>query len=281
MNGLYWHIRKVLCDGGMGNGEAKAVALLLMEKVCGLTVAEALVAEMPAAGDERERVLAMARRVAEGEPVQYVVGTADFCGLSLYVKPGVLIPRPETQELVEWIAEDETGGRILDICTGSGSVAIVLAKRFADAEVEAWDVSEEALEVARMNAERCGVGVTLKQVDVLNDEDVERERREDWDVIVSNPPYVCEEEEAEMEACVLEHEPRLALFVPDENPLMFYRQIARIGMETLCDGGRLYFEINRRFGREVVEMLKGMGYADVELRQDFCGNDRMVKAIKR
>ena len=281
MNGLYWHIRKVLCDGGMGNGEAKAVALLLMEKVCGLTVAEALVAEMPAAGDERERVLAMARRVAEGEPVQYVVGTADFCGLSLYVKPGVLIPRPETQELVEWIAEDGTGGRILDICTGSGCVAIVLAKRFADAEVEAWDVSEEALEVARMNAERCGVGVTLKQVDVLNDEDVERERRGDWDVIVSNPPYVCEEEEAEMEACVLEHEPRLALFVPDENPLMFYRQIARIGMETLCDGGRLYFEINRRFGREVVEMLKGMGYADVELRQDFCGNDRMVKAIKR
>ena len=271
----------MLCDGGMGNGEAKAVALLLMEKVCGLTVAEALVAEMPAAGDERERVLAMARRVAEGEPVQYVVGTADFCGLSLYVKPGVLIPRPETQELVEWIAEDGTGGRILDICTGSGCVAIVLAKRFADAEVEAWDVSEEALKVARMNAERCGVGVTLKQVDVLNDEDVERERREDWDVIVSNPPYVCEEEEAEMEACVLEHEPRLALFVPDENPLMFYRQIARIGMETLYDGGRLYFEINRRFGREVVEMLKGMGYADVELRQDFCGNDRMVKAIKR
>ena len=295
VNGIYGHIKKMLCDGGIGNGEARAVALLLLEKVCGLTVAEALTADALAVGDERARVLDMARRVAGGEPVQYVLGEADFCGLSLYVKSGVLIPRPETQELVEWVVKDCLDGivencvaeraeacaeRILDICTGSGCVAVALEQRISCAEVEAWDVSAEALDVARVNVERCGVGVTLKKVDVLNDEEVSKEVGDGWDVIVSNPPYVCEEEAVEMEACVLDHEPRLALFVPDEDPLLFYRQIARIGMKALRSGGRLYFEINRRFGNEVLAMLNEMGYVRAELRQDFCGNDRMVKAIK-
>lgn len=262
----------------MENGEARAVALLLLEKVCGLTVAEALTAE--AVGVNGKRVQEMARRVAEGEPVQYVLGEADFCGMSLCVRKGVLIPRPETEELVEWVAEDGVGDRVLDVCTGSGCVAVAVARRFPDAEIEAWDVSEEALDVARMNVERCGVKVTLKNVDVLNDNEVAKEVADVYDVVVSNPPYVCEEEAVDMEARVLKHEPRLALFVPDEDPLRFYRQIARMGIKALRNGGRLYFEINRRFGKEVVGMLNGMGYVGVELRQDFCGNDRMVKAIK-
>lgn len=296
MDGIYGRVSRVLKDGGMERGEARAVALLLLEKVCGLTTAEALVTDMGAAGEGGEKVMAMARRVSEGEPVQYVVGEADFCGLSLRVRHGVLIPRPETEELVGWIGEDGGGQRMLDVCTGSGCVAVALASRFPDAEVEAWDVSEEALEVARMNAGRCGVEVEVKRVDVLDDEEVARAMGGDgrnnggggwdgrdyggWDVVVSNPPYVCEEEAKEMEAHVLEHEPWLALFVPNDDPLRFYRQIARMGMGALRDGGRLYFEINRRFGGEVAEMLKAMGYAEVEVRKDFCGNDRMVKAIK-
>ena len=281
MNSLYVCVRDVLRGGGMGEGEARAVALLLLEKVCELTTAEALTAEMGSAGDAGERVMEMARRVGGGEPVQYVLGEADFCGMSLMVNPGVLIPRPETEELVEWVAGDGDVGRVLDVCTGSGCIAVALARRFAEAEVEAWDVSEEALGVARMNVERCGVVVRLKRVDVLDDVAVAREAGMGWDVMVSNPPYVCEEEAVEMEAQVLEHEPGLALFVPDDDPLRFYRQIGRVGMEALRSGGRLYFEINRRFGREVTEMLAGMGYVGVELRRDFCGNDRMVKAIKR
>ena len=292
---LYRHIRDVLCEGGMDAGEARAVALLLLEKVCGMTTAEALTAVGDGDDGKWGRLLEMARRVGGGEPVQYVLGEADFCGIPMCVKPGVLIPRPETEELVEWVARDGGVGRVLDVCTGSGCVAVALARRFPDAVVEAWDVSEVALDVARMNAERCGVGVTVRRVDVLDDEEVARAMGKKWnvvddeaavatgkkwDVVVSNPPYVCAAEAAEMEARVLEHEPRLALFVPDEDPLMFYRQIARWGKEALSDGGRLYFEINRRFGNEVVAMLAEMGYEGVELRQDFCGNDRMVKAIK-
>ena len=288
MSSLYGHIRKELCNAGIESGEARAIALLLLEKVCGLTTAEALMADIEDAADGGTKVLEMAKRVANGEPVQYVIGEADFCGLTLFVKSGVLIPRPETQELVGWVAEDSINsienigrqGKILDICTGSGCIAIALAKQFPDAEVEAWDVSDEALEVAKKNTEKCGVRVALRKVDVLDEGAVAKTMRDTLDVIVSNPPYICEEEAAEIEAHVLEHEPRLALFVPDEDPLIFYRQIACMGMNILRDGGRLYFEINRRFGKEVAEMLVGMGYTGVELRQDFYGNDRMIKAIK-
>lgn len=281
MNTLYGYVKKVLCDAGIDDGEARAVALLLLEKVCGLTTAEALMADVQSLGEKAEKVLEMARRVAGGVPVQYALGEADFCGLSISVRSGVLIPRPETQGLVEWVAEDGDAVRVLDVCTGSGCVAVALAKRFPDAVLEAWDVSDEALEVARTNVERCGVEVGLKKVDVLNESDVAENMRSGWDVIVSNPPYVCEAEAAEIEPHVLDYEPRIALFVPDEDPLRFYRHIARMGMEGLRDGGRVYFEINRRFGREVVDMLTGMGYVAVELRQDFRGNDRMVKAIKK
>lgn len=276
MNGLYGDIKQMLTLGGMAAGEAKAVALLLLEKACGLSVAQVLTGEadrMPQA--DAQRVRDMAALVAQGMPVQYALGEADFCGLTLHVAPGVLIPRPETEELVQWVAT-VCPKRILDIGTGSGCIAIALAHLLPQATVEAWDVSDDALRIARSNAERCGVNVTFRQVDVLSP----RDEAGPWDVLVSNPPYICEEEAKEMETNVLEHEPRLALFVPNDDPLRFYRHIAERGLTMLRGGGRLFFEINQRFGTDTTDLLQRMGYQDVELRQDLQGHDRMVMAIK-
>ena len=290
-------IKKRLAESGMEEGEARAIALLLMEKVCGMSVAEALMAAndwglRTQEGEmrKREKLLAMVERVAIGEPVQYVLGEAEFCGLQLHVEQGVLIPRKETEELVEWIVaewqqgesehemNEERKGKVLDVGTGSGCIVIALAARLKGAEIEAWDVSEKALKIANGNAERCGVKVSFRQVDVLKEKVADEAK---YRVIVSNPPYICEMEAQEMEANVLEHEPHLALFVPNDDPLLFYRKIATEGWQMLEDNGLIFFEINRRFGKEVVELLKGLGYHEVELRQDMFGNDRMVKAIKR
>ena len=294
MNDLYRDIKAVLTEGGIIEGEAKAIALMLMEKVCGITTTEVLM-NHPKGEAYRTELLAMSQRIAQGEPVQYVLGEADFCGMSMKVQPGVLIPRKETEELVAWIVEEGRGKKealhVLDIGTGSGCIAVALAKTLEGAEVEAWDVSDVALQTAKENAERNSVIVETKKVDVLMD-NTQRLRVGElcsgirttdygvFDVIVSNPPYICEEEKAEMERNVLEHEPPLALFVPDNDPLLFYRRIGELGLSILRGKGLLFFEINRRFGKEVVKLLQDMGYQDVELRQDQFDNDRMVKAIK-
>ena len=165
--------------------------------------------------------------------------------------------------------------RLLDIGTGSGCIAISLAKRLPQAAVSAWDISSEALAVARRNAERNGVAVDFKQVDVLHVTEAET-----YDCIVSNPPYICEEEKADMTDSVLLHEPHTALFVPNTDPLRFYRAIAELGMRCLSPGGTLYFEINRAYGAETCNLLRDLGFCDVELRKDFYGNDRMVKGVK-
>ena len=310
MKSPYQEIKGLLMEGNMSEGEAKAVALMLLEKVAGLPTAKALIADGNDLLCRRQTLLELAARVAQGEPVQYVLGEADFCGLTLKVKPGVLIPRPETEELVAWVVENVKANsnllpltsnlspfKLLDIGTGSGCIAVALAKKLKEAEVEAWDVSDDALEIARENAKRNGVQVKTSKVDVL---DINANSNSQlstvnfqlstltshlspltsYNIIVSNPPYICEEEKAEMERNVLEHEPRLALFVPDDDPLLFYRRIAELGLSLLKEKGLLFFEINRRFGEEVVKMLQGKGYREVELRQDMFGNDRMVKAIK-
>lgn len=280
---IYRTIRTILTQGGMEEGEARAIALLMLEKVCGMSVAEALTGSYKETGHE-EALQEMATRIAKGEPVQYVLGDADFCGLALHVEPGVLIPRSETEELVAWAAETfkatraEETGNVLDIGTGSGCIAIALARYLPQAQVEAWDVSEDALRIASGNAEKNNIEVGFRKVDVLEDAG---KAQETYDMIVSNPPYICEEEAQDMEKNVLEHEPRLALFVPDSDPLLFYRRIAQLGQQILRNNGLLFFEINRRFGQETVLMLQGMGYREVELRKDLYGNDRMVKAIKR
>ena len=219
-------------------------------------------------------------RLKNHEPIQYILGVEQFGGLSFEVNDNVLIPRPETLELVEWIVDDfcDKGSfRLLDIGTGSGCIAVSLAHRIKGAEVDAWDISEEALAVARRNAEKNEAKVSFKQTDVLK---VTPSSMSCYDVIVSNPPYITEKEKIGMEANVLDREPGTALFVPDEDPLLFYRKIAELGSTALSDGGTLYFEINRMYGQDTLLMLKGMGYEHVELRKDLFGNDRMIKAIK-
>lgn len=218
------------------------------------------------------------QRLSRFEPLQYIEGRTLFLGREFWVAPGVLIPRPETEELVElMLKEIPADARILDVGTGSGCIAISLAKELPDTLVTAWDVSPEALSVARVNARKLQANVRFVECDVLA---CQVDEVGLYDVIVSNPPYVTEAEKADMEPNVLQWEPSLALFVPDDDPLRFYRRIAVLGRGMLADGGRLYFEINRAYGREMVEMLRAMGYVGVRVEKDLSQNDRFVIAEK-
>lgn len=217
-------------------------------------------------------------RLKKHEPIQYIIGYCDFCGLTFKVTPDTLIPRPETSELVEWIAEEQKGNKvnILDIGTGSGCIAISLSCKLPGCNIAAWDISSGALAVAEENNRSNGSEVTFSQVDIL----AYQPQCEMFDIIVSNPPYIKENERKSMEANVLDWEPHTALFVPDNDPLLFYRAIAKKALVMLTPGGALYFEINRAHGAETVEMLKSLGYIETELRKDLAGNDRMIKAIR-
>ena len=233
------------------------------------------IALSPKKEQELEDIL---QRLSRFEPLQYIEGRTLFLGRELWVAPGVLIPRPETEELVElMLKEIPADARILDVGTGSGCIAISLAKELPDALVTAWDVSPEALSVARVNARKLQANVRFVECDVLA---CQVDKAGLYDVIVSNPPYVTEAEKADMEPNVLQWEPSLALFVPDDDPLRFYRRIAVLGRDMLADGGRLYFEINRAYGREMVEMLRTMGYVGVRVEKDLSQNDRFVIAEK-
>jgi release factor glutamine methyltransferase len=198
------------------------------------------------------------------------------------VNSDVLIPRPETEELVEWIVDvakrKEGRVRVLDIGTGSGCIAVSIAKNVGTAQVDAWDVSEGALRTARENAASNGVDVRFERVDVLSFDG--KTSNEKYDIIVSNPPYICKSEAKDMERNVLEHEPHIALFVDDDDPLLFYRRIADIGNHLLNDGGLLFYEINRQYGAETIAMLQASGYSNIVIRQDQFGNDRMAKGEK-
>lgn len=233
------------------------------------------IALSPKKEQELEDIL---QRLSRFEPLQYIEGRTLFLGREFGVAPGVLIPRPETEELVElMLKEIPADARILDVGTGSGCIAISLAKELPDALVTAWDVSPEALSVARANARKLQADVRFVECDVLA---CQVDEVGLYDVIVSNPPYVTEAEKADMEPNVLQWEPSLALFVPDDDPLRFYRRIAVLGRDMLADGGRLYFEINRAYGREMVEMLRTMGYVGVRVEKDLSQNDRFVIAEK-
>jgi release factor glutamine methyltransferase len=209
-------------------------------------------------------------------PIQYILGKTHFFGLEFEVNDNVLIPRPETEELVEWILSDngKTNLRILDIGTGSGCIAIALAKNLPNAKVSAIDVSKGALAMAKKNAERNNVGVNFIQKDILATTGLESE----FDIIVSNPPYVRHLEKHEIRKNVLENEPHLALFVDDNDALIFYRKIAEIAQKNLAKGGKLYFEINQYLAKETMDMLEQKGFRFLELRKDIYGNDRMVLA---
>lgn len=278
-------------------GEARAIVRLLLEEHFGISLADYLCGAadtMPA--ERQEELERMMRRLEQGEPVQYVLGTAVFCGHQFHVEPGVLIPRPETEELVGWVLEtiresersrdrenEGTGergceDRILDIGTGSGCIAISIAEALPDADVEAWDISPKALEIARGNAETLGADVTFCQQDILAASIAAAvSQRSHFDYIVSNPPYICDKEKAQMARNVLEYEPDTALFVPDCDPLLFYRAIADYARESLVSGGWLFFEINPLYASDMEEMLRRTGFAKVEIKTDGFGKKRMIR----
>ena len=260
------------------DSEALALAKMLLVEAFGFSTLELYGGKDKEISGKRLDVLnEMIARLKKNEPIQYVIGAEVFCGWTFEVNENVLIPRPETQELVRWIEADwksDAPCRILDVGTGSGCIAISISKLLEGAEVEAWDISEGALRVARRNADRNEAQVLFRQVDVLKacTEDCR------YDVIVSNPPYITESEKQDMDANVLDWEPHTALFVPDADPLLFYRRIAELGVSMLNEGGALYFEINRAYGEETVRLLEGLGYKQIELRKENWGNDRMIKA---
>lgn len=266
--------------------EAAALTRILLEEVGGLTRNDILLREADNALPEetRRRIARMALRIANQEPWQYVVGATDFDGLHLHVEPGVLIPRPETEALVRHIAQGwqaEAPSRLLDIGTGSGCIALALKRRRPQAYVEAWDVSAQALGVARGNARTLGLEVSFRQRDILSLPAEEGDcGRAPFDLLVSNPPYVRRCEAADMEAVVLAHEPHEALFVPDHDPLLFCRAIALQGRRLLREGGTVWLEINKDFGAEVCQLLRQEGYGDTALLADDYGHDRYVRAVK-
>ncbi|MFH6989673.1 peptide chain release factor N(5)-glutamine methyltransferase [Flavobacterium collinsii] len=212
-------------------------------------------------------------------PIQYLLGKTNFYGLDFEVNENVLIPRPETEELVEWIINENSGGdkakkiKILDIGTGSGCIAISLAKNIANAEVYAIDVSKKAIETAKRNAIQNKVEVTFILQNILETEAL----KHNFDIIVSNPPYVRNLEKEEIKKNVLDYEPHLALFVDDNDALIFYRKIAELAKENLLQNGQLYFEINQYLGTEMTALLEKMDFRNIELRKDIYDNDRMMK----
>ena len=310
-------------------GEAQAIVRTVLDVKYGMTLTDIICGKVnEISADEERKLEEIIIRLQKGEPVQYVLGEADFAGRTFHVEPGVLIPRPETAELCQWIEkdmieksivssedspEDSSGNspqatddarRILDICTGSGCIAITLGLNIPNSEVTGWDISEDALRIAQGNVEMMKAGnVRIEHQDALalpkaaetdnekmkgnDDKEVVKPKGEaktpstqKWDLIVSNPPYICEKEKADMEKNVLEHEPSLALFVPDEDPLKFYRAIAEYASSALKSGGTLYFEINPIYEKETREMLLKLDFKDIETKEDAFGKKRMMRAMK-
>ena len=310
-------------------GEAQAIVRTVLDVKYGMTLTDIICGKVnEISADEERKLEEIIIRLQKGEPVQYVLGEADFAGRPFHVEPGVLIPRPETAELCQWIekdmieksivssgdsSEDSSGNSpqatddaklILDICTGSGCIAITLGLNIPNSEVTGWDISEDALRIAQGNVEMLKArNVRIEYQDALAlpkaaetdnekmkvtaDKEVVKSKGEaktpstqKWDMIVSNPPYICEKEKADMEKNVLEHEPSLALFVPDENPLKFYRAIAEYASSALKPEGALYFEINPIYEKETREMLLKLDFKDIETKEDAFGKKRMMRAIK-
>ncbi len=263
--------------------EMKAIIALLFEEVCGLSRLDMLMNPNIVLSEEKSEILSCyAEMLAEGVPVQQVLGYEYFLGRRFEVNPDVLIPRPETAELVDWIvSEAPIGVNVLDVGTGSGCIAISLAALINNSRVFAYDLSTKALKTAILNAERLNISnVTFVHKDILEsqNERFEHPNVDNFDIIVSNPPYIMHKEKSEMSSNVLDYEPHLALFVPDSDPLLFYRAIGNYGLKNLRHGGRLYFEINAALGRETCQLLESLGYRDIILRKDLNGLDRMISA---
>ena len=293
----FWQSLTPLYDAG----EAQAIVRTVLDVEYGMTLTDIICGKVNELSSDEERNLEeIITRLQNGEPVQYVLGEADFAGRTFHVEPGVLIPRPETAELCQWIEEEVSSldaddpKQILDICTGSGCIAITLGLTIPNSEVTGWDISEDALRIAQGNVEMLKAGnVRIEYQDALMlpkaaeaaeaaeiSEAAESSLSKSWNIIVSNPPYICEKEKADMEKNVLEHEPSIALFVPDKEPLKFYRAIAEYASSALKSEGALYFEINPIYEKEAREMLEELGFKDIKTKEDAYGKKRMMKAMK-
>ena len=260
--------------------EIRSLTKMILERCCSIPQQRLLFdKDIQISDTQKQDIEAIVTRLKNQEPIQYILGITCFYDLDFNVTPDVLIPRPETEELVERILSRhrQQGIRILDVGTGSGCIAVTLAAHLPEARVVAADVSPGALVTAAGNAEKNKVTVHFVETDILA-----RKALEDipgvFDVIVSNPPYVKLSEKESMEANVLNYEPHLALFVTDSDPLLFYRSIARFGNEKLRKGGSLYFEINAQYGNEVAGLLEEEGYTDIEIIKDIPGKDRIIQA---
>jgi len=279
MQSTFEHIKTEL-QGLYPDTEIRSFSYLMIEKLTGFSRSKIVVNKNTLFSDnQRHEIDSFIKKLKIFVPIQYILSETEFYGLMFTVNESVLIPRPETEELVDWIRNENDRSanlNILDIGTGSGCIAIVLKHEFPNAVLDAFDISAKALETARKNAIQNKLEVNFEEVDILKTKGFNRE----WDIIVSNPPYIPEQEKSEIQPNVLDHEPHLALFVPDADPLLFYRHIALFAQKHLKSKGKLYFEIHRDAGQTCLDLLAGMGFQDVKLRRDISGNDRMVRAVK-
>lgn len=265
-------------------GEARALVRYVLEVRYNISIPDIYMGkDRHFSEEERAELDFIVERLLHQEPVQYILGQADFHGLTFNVAPGVLIPRPETEELVDWVLEELgrlKNATVLDVGTGSGCIAVSLAKTCPGAKVSALDVSPAALEIAHANAQAIGVEVNMLCGDILHPDGNDVLSKSSWDIIVSNPPYICDSEAMEMSKNVLGFEPHEALFVPDDNPLLFYKAIADYSIRKLNPEGKLFVEINRAYADEVMMLFSDTGFVGVELKKDMYDNNRMVKCIK-
>lgn len=275
---LFQHLRKALSTIYI-DGEATAIAKEVLEDVTGMKYTKGLVKSEPLSADECNRLDVLLERLIAGMPMQYALGYAWFGGMKFWVNDDVLIPRPETEELIKWIADEwkSIAAAIIDIGTGSGCIPITLKSMLANATVEGIDISEEALLVAQRNAEDIEVDVAFRHLDFLHA--VQRGELGMYDVIVSNPPYIPIAEAEVLDANVRDWEPHTALFVPDDDPLLFYKVIAEFGKGHLNEGGAIYCEMHESYADETAGMFVARGYETI-VRQDINGKDRMLKAVR-
>ena len=270
--------------GEYSESEIHVLGMLILEKLTGFSRIWLLIHKELKLNDEQNIIASQyLERLKNHEPIQYILGETEFYGLKFKVNPSVLIPRPETEELVEWVKPPHPpkGGflsgtpTLLDVGTGSGCIAVALKKKFPSANVSAMDISPEALALAKENAALNEVNIEFIQDDILHPAAIDRK----WDVIVSNPPYIPASEQRYLHKNVTDFEPHLALFVQDNDPLIFYRKIAEFALSHLTAGGRLYVEIHQSLGRQCCQLLESMGFQSVELRKDLSGNDRMISSF--
>ena len=258
--------------------EAKAIVRWVLDVRFGLSMADILCDKVnQLSADDQKELETMTQRLEKGEPVQYIIGMADFCGRQFHVAPGVLIPRPETEELCRWITQKNRPSvlSVLDIGTGSGCIAVTLALEMPKAKVTAWDISDETLRIAQKNAQTLGAEVTFEHQDILN-----VSLHDKYDLIVSNPPYIQSKERDGMGKNVLDYEPHQALFAPEEEPIIFYQRIGDYAWQSLNPGGALYFELNPLTADNVSDYLQRLGFLEIEIRQDQFGKQRFLKATK-